>query len=553
MANIGTIIDGKYEIIAELGRGGMSVVYLAMDRRLNKQWAVKEAKKNPGANSEIFELTPIAEANLLKSLDHPNIVRIVDIIEQNGYIYIVEDFIEGRSLNEEVKKGPSSPEKVVLWGEQLCNVLQYLHTRRPPIIYRDMKPANVQLLTDRETVKLLDFGIAKTYKPQKAGDTYNLGTRGYAAPEQFAQDRQSDARTDIYSLGITLRALLTGKTPYDSMFYEDIRKLNPAVTDGLVKVINKATNQNPRLRYQSAEEFKNALIHYHDYDEAVIRIKKRKLNSFRGLIASSISLLIVGIILLPITFQVKKVDYNDNLQQHYYLECMEIDNSISDAYFQHFENLNSDGEIATADYRDDNMNYLNISDINDKKRFALEVAFIKETSGTTNNGLKDAVEYYEDLAYDFGNPININPTCDLKSILDSSEDIYQAIGVIKTFYSSIYDAAEKNRNSSDTSRNNEQIIKNLHEVNNYVNSHKKEIESDENINHIFQLQDKFSGLGSFYEYIAKSQSDCLIDNRDLFVQNENQDQINDLVSCLNTESEYEKNNSSANSLINPLT
>ena len=89
MANIGTIIDGKYEIIAELGRGGMSVVYLAMDRRLNKQWAVKEAKKNPGANSEIFELTPIAEANLLKSLDHPNIVRIVDIIEQNGYIYIV--------------------------------------------------------------------------------------------------------------------------------------------------------------------------------------------------------------------------------------------------------------------------------------------------------------------------------------------------------------------------------------------------------------------------------------------------------------------------------
>jgi len=261
----------------------------------------------------------------------------------------------------------------------------------------------------------------------------------------------------------------------------------------------------------------------------------------------------VGIILLPITFQVKKVDYNDNLQQHHYLECMEIDNSISDAYFQHFENLNSDGEIATADYRDDNMNYLNISDINDKKRFALEVAFIKETSGTTNNGLKDAVEYYEDLAYNFGNPININPTCDLKSILDSSEDIYQAIGVIKTFYSSIYDAAEKNRNSSDTSRNNEQIIKNLHEVNNYVNSHKKEIESDENINHIFQLQDKFSGLGSFYEYIAKSQSDCLIDNRDLFVQNENQDQINDLVSCLNTESEYEKNNSSANSLINPLT
>lgn len=81
MASIGTIIDGKYELVAEIGRGGMSVVYLAFDRRLNKQWAVKEAKRNPGKDSEIFELTPIAEANLLKSLDHPNIVRIVDIIE----------------------------------------------------------------------------------------------------------------------------------------------------------------------------------------------------------------------------------------------------------------------------------------------------------------------------------------------------------------------------------------------------------------------------------------------------------------------------------------
>lgn len=555
MASIGTIIDGKYEIIAEIGRGGMSVVYLAIDRRLNKQWAIKEAKRNPGNNSEIYELTPIAEANLLKSLDHPNIVRIVDIIEQNGFIYIVEDFIEGRSLAEETKKGPSSPDDVVLWGTQLCDVLQYLHTRKSPIIYRDMKPANVQLLPDRKSVKLLDFGIAKTYKPQKSGDTYNLGTRGYAAPEQFAQDKQSDARTDIYSLGVTLRTLLTGRTPYDAMFYEDIRKTNPAVTDGLVKVINKATNASPSQRYQTAEEFKNALLKYHDYDDAVIRIKKRKLNSFRGLIAASISLLVAGLILLPITYQVKKVDYSDNLKQQNYSECIAIDNSISDAYFQHFESLNSDGEIATADYKnDENMNYLNISNENDKKRFALEVAFIKETSVTTNNGLSEAYDYYNDLATNFGEDnITINPTCDLKSALDSSSDIYQAIGIIKVFYASLDDAAETNRNSSDTSRDNAKIITNLQEINNFVNSNKGLLENDENINSIFQKQEKVSGLGSFYEFLAKSQSDCLIRNRDLFVQNEDPNQINELVSCINTESEYEKNNSSIQSLKNPLT
>ena len=278
MAGIGSIIDGKYEILTELGHGGMSVVYLAMDRRLKKQWAVKEAKKKPPGQSNIVGLTPVSEAEMLTKLNHPNIVRIVDIVDQNDTIYIIEDFVEGKSLAEEVKHGPSTPEDVVLWGSQLCDVLEYLHTQSPKIIYRDMKPANVQLLPDRQQIKLLDFGIAKKYKPQNVGDTTNVGTRGYAAPEQFDAKVQSDACTDVYSLGITLRSLLMGKTPYDVEFYDDIRKQNPAVTDGLIKVLNKATAQNPANRYQSAADFKYALQHYHDRDEAVIRIRQRKLN-----------------------------------------------------------------------------------------------------------------------------------------------------------------------------------------------------------------------------------------------------------------------------------
>lgn len=116
MAEIGSIIDGKYEILTELGHGGMSVVYLAMDRRLKKQWAVKEAKKKPPGQSNIVGLTPVSEAEMLTKLNHPNIVRIVDIVDQNDTIYIIEDFVEGKSLAEEVKRGPSTPEDVVLWG-----------------------------------------------------------------------------------------------------------------------------------------------------------------------------------------------------------------------------------------------------------------------------------------------------------------------------------------------------------------------------------------------------------------------------------------------------
>ena len=126
-------------------------------------------------------------------------------------------------------------------------------------------------------------------------------------------------------------------------------------------------------------------------------------------------------------------------------------------------------------------------------------------------------------------------------------------GTIKVFYAKIDEAAESNRNSSDTARNNARIIQNLHDINDYVNQHKSVLENDEALTNIFNKQDKVSGLGSFYEYMAKSQSDCLIRDRDLFVQDENPNQINELISCLNTQSEYEKANPSENSLLNPQT
>ena len=198
MAAAGQVIEGKYEILKLVGQGGMSKVYLAMDRRLNKQWAVKEIRKNVrDSNNELVVQSAVAEANLIKSLDHSAIVRIVDIIDTDRDIFIVEDYIEGETLSSILEKhGAQSQERVIDWAVQLCEALEYLHTRTPPVIYRDMKPANVMLKPDGN-IKVIDFGIAREYKKHNVEDTVSLGTRGYAAPEQFGEIGRASCRERV--------------------------------------------------------------------------------------------------------------------------------------------------------------------------------------------------------------------------------------------------------------------------------------------------------------------------------------------------------------------
>ncbi len=198
MAEIGTVVEGKYEILKLIGKGGMSKVYLAMDKNLNKQWAIKEiVKESRNRNNEVIVQSAIAEANMMKKLDHPCLPRIVDIINHDNVIYVVMDYIEGEPLSRVLQQDGAQPQEVVLeWAESLCGVLEYLHNQTPPIIYRDMKPANV-MLQPNGNVKLIDFGIAREYKEHNLEDTVSLGTKGYAAPEQFGGRGQTDARTDI--------------------------------------------------------------------------------------------------------------------------------------------------------------------------------------------------------------------------------------------------------------------------------------------------------------------------------------------------------------------
>ena len=279
MTEVGTVIDGKYEILKEIGRGGMSIVYLAMDKHLNKQWAVKEIrKKGNGKNDEIVVNSLLAEANMMKKLDHPSLPRIVDIIDNGITIYVVMDYIEGESLDKILNEYGAQPEELVIaWAKQLCDALSYLHAQRPPIIYRDMKPANV-MLKPEGNIKIIDFGIAREYKEQNLADTTVLGTKGYAPPEQYSG--QTDPRSDIFALGMTMHHLLTGVDPRNGEPYAPVRQWNPELSEGIEIIIDKCVEPASENRYQSCADLLYDLEHPELITKGFKKKQKRKLATF---------------------------------------------------------------------------------------------------------------------------------------------------------------------------------------------------------------------------------------------------------------------------------
>ncbi len=281
MLEIGSVIDNKYKILNKIGQGGMSIVYLAMNERANKQWAIKEIRKDAAAASEINMASIKTETELLKNLNHPNLPSIADIIDYEDSILIVMDYVEGNTLKKAVDElGPQPQEHVIEWAKQLCDVLGYLHSQNPPIIYRDLKPGNIMLKPDG-TIVLIDFGTARQYKTENIEDTTCLGTRGYAAPEQFGGQGQTDARTDIYCLGTTIYHLVTGKNPSEPPYeIRNIRYWNEALSKGLEQIVAKCTQLDPEKRYQSCDEVLYALEHYDELDETYRRKEKIKLATF---------------------------------------------------------------------------------------------------------------------------------------------------------------------------------------------------------------------------------------------------------------------------------
>lgn len=316
MLQPGDLIDGKYKILSKVGQGGMSVVWMAINEKANKTWAVKEVRKDGVLDFEAVKQGLVAETDILKKLSHPNLPSIIDVIDTNESFIIIMDYVQGNSLNKALEEYGAQPQEYVIeWAKQLCDVLGYLHTREKPIIYRDMKPANIMLKPDGN-VTLIDFGTAREFKEKNLADTTCLGTVGYAAPEQFGGMGQTDARTDIYCLGATMYHLVTGQNPSEPPYeIKPIRQINPSLSSGLERIIEKCTQRNPDDRYQSAAELMYALDHYEEIDDLYRKKQKKKLNAFITVCTLCLVFIIAGVALNLIASKQATDIYATKLEQ----------------------------------------------------------------------------------------------------------------------------------------------------------------------------------------------------------------------------------------------
>lgn len=297
MLEIGQVLDGKYRILSEIGRGGMSVVYLALNDKVNVTWAVKEIRDDGSNASSVIIEGMRREIETLRNVKHPKIPKIIEVYDHNESFIIVMDYIEGSSLNRLLPQkgiitdsgpqlidtvGPHPEDKVVDWIKQVCDVLQYLHTREKSIIHRDIKPANIMLDPKTRNITVIDFGTAKQCEVNdKNGLTTCLGTPGYAAPEQYGGLGRTDPRTDIYALGMTMYALLTGIDPQRNLVIDtSIRKVNPALSPGLDEIVLKCTERDAANRYESCADLLYALDNYKINDAGHRKKKRIKVAAF---------------------------------------------------------------------------------------------------------------------------------------------------------------------------------------------------------------------------------------------------------------------------------
>ena len=307
MLEIGSIVDGKYRILSKVGQGGMSTVYLAINEKANKPWAIKEVRKDGIQNFEVVRQSLIVETDLLKKLKHDNLPSIIDIIDQDDNFLIVMDYIEGITLDKVIKEyGPQKQD-------------------------------------------------AREYKERASGDTACLGTQGYAAPEQFGGQGQTDARTDIYCLGATMYHLLTGHNPSEPPYeMYPITYWDASLSSGLEGIILKCTQKNPEDRYQTAEELMYALQNYRDLDAPMIRKYKHRVISFATSAALAVLCGVMAVTMHVSARGQQKSEYaylidaaqkasSQEDKKAYYLEAINTDSTKEDAYLGLIDNFIEDG------------------------------------------------------------------------------------------------------------------------------------------------------------------------------------------------------------------
>ncbi len=267
----GTVLNGRYEIVRKIGGGGMGAVYLASDKNLGGvlravkemvQSYIEEEQQDKAVND--FK----RESLLLTSLDHQSIPTIYDYFfdEKEARFYLVMKYISGGDLSSRLRSAPTGridEAEVTKWATQITDVLDYLHNRQPPIVYRDLKPANIMIDANSGRTMLIDFGIARWVNKEEKGVTA-VGTMGYAPPELFSGNVES--RSDIYSLGSTMFHLLTGADPqsnplliFDFQKNPRPRQINPQLSDQMERILMRSVEYNADKRFASAAEMRQQL------------------------------------------------------------------------------------------------------------------------------------------------------------------------------------------------------------------------------------------------------------------------------------------------------
>lgn len=247
----------RYRAGKRIGKGGMGCVYQVYCTENGKQYAAKVIENTVNGSGE-------KEAELLSHLNHHMLPEIREYFSYDYFTVIIMEYIHGCNMDEYIKRnGPAAKKKAVLFLRQLADVLIYLHNQEPSVIYRDLKPSNI-MVENKGSLKLIDFGTARSFKSESDNDTIALGTPGYAAPEQLSGVAQSDVRTDIYSLGATMYYILTGvdigKPPFEAA---PIHLLRSDIDGYLENIILRCLQKNPESRFQSVSE----LICELDYGE----------------------------------------------------------------------------------------------------------------------------------------------------------------------------------------------------------------------------------------------------------------------------------------------
>ncbi|MDQ7824624.1 MAG: protein kinase [Candidatus Eremiobacteraeota bacterium] len=249
----GTILRSRYEIVSLIGKGGMSVVYLALMRPHGKDIVIKETAQGGKDGSKALE----KEFSILSQLFHPHLPCVIDLFEEHSRVYLVEDYIKGKPLDATLKEIPP-PDLVPLYRIifQVCATLSYLHGKK--ILHRDLKPSNI-ILSEKGIAKLIDFGSARIVKKGKKADTVAFGTVGFASPEHYGC-RQTDERSEVFSLGALCHYLFTRQNPSEKPFiFEDPAKINTALPEAVAALIRKATQLKRESRIGTISEFRHHL------------------------------------------------------------------------------------------------------------------------------------------------------------------------------------------------------------------------------------------------------------------------------------------------------